>query len=473
MPETADITTPELEKEYERWLREEKLRLYEPHNKQLLFHKSLAKTRGLFGGNQSGKTWAGCMEIAMTVGKVHPYRPNYKVPVWARDCCKTLSIMRTVLLETYKQILPRKPALLDGKTFEGEPRRWPGLRGGTWKSAWNDDDKALHLDNGSFIEFKSYDQKYEAFAGAKRHIIREDEEPRDIKIHTENLSRQMTTGRNFLHTMTPINYTAWLYTDVYEAAAVRDDIDVFQMSSSENPYADPEVLEAMERDISDPIERAARLHGEFTYAQGRVWKDYGQHNLLPAQPIPREWHRTLVIDPHPEKPTAVNWIAEDQDEILYVYREADISGTVQEISDRIKVDCAGEIIDLVLMDPSSKQSATIRGQGSLVDEFRKHFPAIILANNARELGWEVVRQRVRNNVGGGPRLYVMDNCPITHFQMKNYSWKPPLASGESRSKPEVRKVNDDHCDCVRYRCMAQFANRRDSGSVPGVRIYGN
>ena len=70
----------------------------------------------------------------------------------------------------------------------------------------------------------------------------------------------------------------------------------------------------------------------------------------------------------------------------------------------------------------------------------------------------MVRKAVKNGPSG-PRFKVMRNCPVTDFQMRNYSWKPPLASGESRGKPEVVKRNDDHCDNVRYRCMAQLVNQ--------------
>jgi len=155
-----------------------------------------------------------------------------------------------------------------------------------------------------------------------------------------------------------------------------------------------------------------------------------------------------------------------------VYREADIKGDVNQICDRIKIESAGEYIDTILIDPSSRQSASIRGQGSLVDEFRKHFPGVIEANNNRELGWDIVRKMVKNGPGG-PRLLVMRNCPVTDHQMKNYSWKPPTKTGESRNKPEVFKRNDDHTDNVRYRCMARFLNSGANFSGFQIGVYAN
>jgi len=775
-----------------------------PHEKQLAFHKSQASKRGLFGGNQSGKSWAGAVELAWTIGKVHPYRQNYAGSVFARDCCVTFGVLQSTLIPVYQRLLPRKPCVLPDKTFEGGVRRWPGLRGGGWSTAYNRENKMLHLSDGSFIEFKclrgdqrilmpsglwkrvddvvegdivvsptgntkvvhvfkyndatvfrvrtfegrqvvatpnhkhflnngslktteelevgdtlkvywqesdhvptgdvslekwqlgwlailigdgclrrkdagftaveggrvlsdlpplppgtyinhigkmdyrvalkkpkvknnplvvwvkslglwgkkspekfvpdvvflqkpldiayflkhlwncdgtinypkrqatycsasaalaydvkyllwslgihasltkfistctntgkkgiayhtrvsggsfdrfilaiggnenfanvpivnkrvhgkivsieqldncpvyglqvdneehalivdglvthnSYDQPLDSFAGPPRHIIRMDEEP-PIAYYNENQARQVTIGVNMLFTMTPLNYSQWLYAQIYEESLKDPDIDAFKMASRENPYANPNVLEKMEKDISDPIERAARLHGEFTFAEGRVWKEYGDHNLIDPIEIPSDWHRSVIIDPHPEKPTAVNWIAEDFQGRLYNYEEGDFAGDVESICHQIFAKCRGEHIDLWLVDPSSRQSATIRGQGSLVNEFRKYIPYLIEANNRREQGWDAVRKMVKDDPITGPKLFVFKSCPLTDFQMRNYSWKPPTLSGEDRRKPEVVKRNDDHNDCIRYRVMWQ---RPTGGGFKGwgaIGIYGN
>ncbi len=100
----------QMKAEYARQLEQEALRFYRPHDKQKLFHKSQASKRGLFGGNQSGKSYAGAMEIAMTVGKVHPWRANKSGRVFGRDCCVDFGVMKSVIIPTYQAILPRKPA---------------------------------------------------------------------------------------------------------------------------------------------------------------------------------------------------------------------------------------------------------------------------------------------------------------------------------------------------------------------------
>ncbi len=435
-----------------RRLKEEWLRYYEPLPKQLLFHKSQAQIRGFGGPNKGGKSVAGTMEILLTVGKVHPWRPNYTGPVYARDCCQNFSILSSTLLPLYRESVPRNPCILQGRTFEGNLRRWPGLRGGHWDKAFDKEERILYLADGSFIEFKSYDQYRkdpDSFEGPVRHIIRHDEEPPQGAF-SANLARQMTVGTNILFTLTPIHPSQWLAFTLYEQAAATDKVEIIEADISENPFIDPDVVAMMESQITDPAEKMARLHGKPSYFSGRIWKEYGEHNLIDEQKIPPEWPRIVAIDPHPEKPTAVNWIAVDPyDKRMYIYREADIEGDVEKIATEIKKLSFGEPIKTWIMDPSSLAGAAIRGQGSLYDEFLKYIPTLTLGDNSKkEQQRDMIRQMVKNNPSTGPRLFVMRCCPRTHHQMLNYSWAPPPRTGLDRSKPRVYKKNDDHPDCV-------------------------
>lgn len=467
---TQDVTVLKAEKV--RRYNEEQLRFYEPHSAQQNFHMSQAKIRAIVTGNQWGKTYAGCMDIAWTVGKCHPYRQltvkgePYYGPVKARDCCVTLKTLRTVLIPTYKKIVPRNECILNGKRF-------PGLLGGSWSKAWSEKDNALHFTDGSFIEFMSYEQGREAFQGSQMHIIRMDEEPKE-DIYSENRARQITLGTNIIFTLTPLNYSQWLYNEIYEKSNGGEEVEMFTGATSENPYADPAVLEEMEKGIADPAERAARLRGEFTFVAGRVYKGYGDHNVCDPFPIPKGWHRTIIIDPHPDKATAVNWIAEDGGTgKMYCYREADIEGDVKHICDEIIAKSQGEYINLWLIDPSSRQAAKIHGKGRLLDEFRKYFPSLIEANNNREIGWEAMKKLIKDDPINGPKLYNFRTCTVTDFQMRNYSWKPPLKSGESRGKPEIYKKNDDHCDNWRYRSVWKGNIKTNHEDFGDIGVYAN
>lgn len=442
---------------------EEQFRLYRPHPTQLAFHKSRALQRGLFGGNQSGKSFAGCCEIAYTVGKCHPYRPNEIGPVFARECCVNFATIKGVLVKTYRKLLPRGRCDLGWTTYEGKPASWPGLKGGSWKTAWNEMDKTLSLEDGGFIEFRTYEQGREAMQGAQFHIIRHDEEPSE-SIYEENLARQITFKTNILFTLTPLNYSQWLYERIYQLSAKNEKIDAFMMSVYENPYANVEAIQAMEAACTDPAIRAARLHGEFTFLSGRVYKEYGDHNLVAPFNVPDHWEMTIVIDPHLTKPTYVNLFADDPDTgVTYCIAEGAFGGDVPQVCGQISLMVGKRHVNKWLIDPSANAEHKIYGKGKLINEFRKYIKYLVPANNNRELGWEAVRQAVRQVPGTvGPKFRIFSSCPGTDQQMRNYMWRAPLRSGEDRGKPEVFKRKDDWCDNIRYKMISVHGPSKDS-----------
>lgn len=459
-------------------LRNEMLQWYSPHSAQIDFHKSQARIRGVFGGNQSGKTLCGGVALSWAVGKVDPFRPNHKGPVFARDCCVDFSHVQQVLLPTYRKLLPPLPCRLPGQTFEGKERYWPGLLNGDFDKAYSAIDKVLHFADGGMIEFKSYDQGWQKFGGSQRQIIRMDEEP-DESIFNENLARQTIYSTNMIITLTPLQYSQWLYNRIFEASAGSSDVAAFKMSSYDNPHANKEVLDKMAESITDPAERDARLFGEFTYLAGRVWKEYGNHNkferfvngrLTP----PQDWECSLVIDPHPEKPAAVNWFAEDPTtHRLYIYREADLRGDVEQRCAEIKNLTGDEHISFMLMDPfAGKQRNSQDGRGQLIDKYRKYLPGIMLARGDKYGGIDTVAQLVKDRPGG-PRLFVSVACPTTDHQLRNFSWKPRTQQNEDRAKPEVVKRDDDHCDCVIYRVNHRPIMRGESFAGFGIGVYAN
>lgn len=449
--QAAGLSDRLLKEEYLRRLQEEGLRYYKPHAAQVDFHQSQNIVRLLLGSNQCGKSYALRAEIAWAVGKIHPYRENYIGHVFARHCCADFQVMSSVVIPGYKALLPRKPCVINGL-------QWPGLRGGSWDSAWSAEARTIFFADDSLIEFKSYDQDILSYAGPPRHIVGHDEEPPQ-KLREENVARQATTGRNELFAFTPLNYSQWIYTLIEQGADPNANVGVFRMSMYDNPHIARETIRAIEESISDPAERAARVYGEPTFVEGRVWKEYGEHNLIDPFPVPQHWHRTVIVDPHPEKATGVNAIATDeQTGRSYVYWEADIKGDVEFICNQIKASLSGQFVQVWLIDPSSRQRAGIYGKGSLVDEFRKFIPYFIEANNDVDVGREAVRDLEKNNPTGGPRLKVFKSCPTTDFQLRNYSWKPPTASGENRKHPEVVKRNDEHPDCIRYFAMHNRQN---------------
>lgn len=425
----------------------EGLRDYIPYDKQYAFHKARQVIRALVGANKCGKSWAGTAEMLLTVGKVHPWRPNYTGPINGRDCCVDFPTLRNTLVPIYEKMCPRAACTLPGKTFEGKPRRWPGLEGESWDKAYHKEDRMLRLADGSLIEFKSYDQKQESFGGPVCHIIRHDEEPPEF-VFGENMARQMTVQSNLIFTLTPLQYSQWLWALLCQSAS--DKVFAINVKATDNPLVTPEVLALMESMIADEAEREARLYGEWSFKKGRIFKEYGPHNYIAYQEIPRHWQKIVSIDPHEEKPTFVTWGAYDQmSKRIFFYREKKYHDEIETVCRDIKLDSAADSIDEWVIDPSARKRATLRGQGSLLDKFLEFIPMLVEANNhAKEVVRDSIMKMVKPGIDGEPKLYVMSSCPMLHQQMLNYSWKPPTKTGEDRTKATVYKKNEDGVDCV-------------------------
>lgn len=431
-----------------RRLDSEQLRSYQPHTKQLRLHQAPHEIRVVATGNQWGKTLAGTVDVLWTVGKCHPYRENYSGQVHGRVMGPDFDTLSKTILGYCRKMCPVFPAKVGD--FQ-----WPGLWKESWDKAltWNQSEHILRLADGSSLEFNSYSQDVASLAGTQKHIIMFDEPPPRPEILGENMARQITLKTNMIFTMTPYRAPQFLYEFLVIGAASRPDkILIITASSSENPYSSPDVLNNIGAMNISEAEKGARLRGEWTTDWGRVWKEYGEHNKIPVFLPPNEWTRTLVLDPHDEKPCFVIWVARDDATGKdFVYREAQLTGTFEMVSKQIIERSQGEVITRYLMDPKSgSQAATLRGSKTRLEEFRKYISRFMPAKpNNTDTSIEAVRRRVQDRPGG-PLLCVMENCPTVHNQMLAYTWRPELPSGESRKSAEVLRRNDEGPACVMY-----------------------
>ena len=448
----------ELEQTYLYQLRNEKLRFYQPYDKQLQFHSSQAPIRGFAAGNKTGKTFSVSIDDLWTLGKIHPYRPNYHKPVAGRVCCVTTKTLYGTMIPIWKQIVPRTRCRLDFKTFEGTEAWWPGLRGGTWDNAFDKSNLMLYLDegDGGYVEFKSYDQDVETYAGPVRDFIHEDEEAPE-GIHNENMARFLTSKIDLRMSMTPLNYSHYAFNLLWERS-VTEPSKVFLVEASvhDNPYINKDVIEEMEKTVLDPSELAARLHGRPTYQTGLVWKTYGNHNVIKHfTPTKDKWTLSFSIDPHREKDTHVLWIAQSPtpNPVYYVYREKRYSSElgIPQIAKDIYAESRGEEIEVELIDESARQSNRLIREETIFDEFRRYMPRLeSISNQGKDKIREDILQLAQESPVGDFRshLLVSEHCPEAHRQFSTYSYAPPTKSGEDRAKVKVVKKREDYCDCL-------------------------
>src|SRR6516225_9506569 len=190
---------------------------YQPHPKQLDFHESSARGRLFIGGNRSGKTVGGGTEAVWRSLGNHPFLPVTPSPTYGR-------IVAVDFLYGVEKIV--RP----------EIARWmpsSEIKGGSWESGYSKQERTLYLENGSMIEFMSYDQELEKFAGTSRDWTWFDEEPPE-DIFTECKLRLVDTAGYWWITMTPIEGMTWVYDNIYIAARTDPLMHVTEVDTTEN-----------------------------------------------------------------------------------------------------------------------------------------------------------------------------------------------------------------------------------------------
>lgn len=419
------------------------VRRYIPHFKQSVFHKSTKKVRALFGGNRSGKSVAGTAEGVWWATGLHPYR-SVPIPNYGRVCTVDITnYLERIIIPEYKKWIP--------KEF---------LKGGSWDVAYKKESRIVHLTNGSTIEFMSYDQDLEKFGGSSRHWVHEDEECPSDK-HYENMMRLVDTGGALWMTMTPLKGMTWVYSDIYEKAP-NSMIDAFVMDIMDNPHlAKADIDDILSTFPQDEID--ARAHGRFIKLSGVIYKEFSrQYHVIPFRTIDPNWRRICAIDPHPQKPTAVLWMAVTDNDDYIVYNELmdaqyDRISKVAEAMHQVE---GKNPAHYRLIDSSASTPDPVSGV-NIKREFERCNIRTTIATKDVDPGINSVHEVLALREDGmgrlRPRLFFMDNCVKTIHQMEHYIWDTYRGANpdfvDAKGKP--LKKNDDLVDCLRYICMSR------------------
>ena len=469
------------------------IKKYTPHEKQKIFHASTKKKKLYIGGNRSGKTTGGVTEAIWRATCTHPYRPELNAIGPNRGRVVAVDFINGVekiIFPQYKQWL------------------YPSaLRGGAWETAYDRFTKTLNFSNGSTIEFMSYDQNLDKFAGTSRHWIHFDEEP-PKPIYVECLARLVDTNGEFWLTMTPVEGITWIYDDLYEptkgllAKGLEPSVEVIEINTLENPFLTQEgILNLVES--MDDTDTNIRIGGGFERKGGRVYKNFdptvGGLHVLPDSIIePRtyfpktNWLWVMMLDHGLNNPTAVLWMAVNDDGFCVIFDEWYKSDfTVDQHADVIKRKIAkhGRYPDLLVADPALKQRNGVSGT-SIQEEYQKYGLSFIMGNNDVKAGIVRVKKylnpvpykypqgRKRHPLYGGtqelpnavdtvkypskdekyPRLLIDPRCSNLIHEGKGYRWKTytdKKKAYENNPYDEPHQKDDHAMDALRYGIMTR------------------
>ncbi|MFQ6752137.1 MAG: terminase large subunit domain-containing protein [Clostridia bacterium] len=417
------------------------------HLKQIAFHKCDKKNRWVFGGNRSGKTECGAVEVVYLARGIHPYREvKGNTSGWVvslstqvqRDVAqaKILNYLNPQWIEDVVMLSGRKDSYQNGVI---DYILVKNISGGISK-----------------IGFKSCDQGREKFQGASLDYVWFDEEPPQ-DIYTECRMRVLDKNGDIFGTMTPLKGMTFVYDEIYMNAHNDPNIWYEFMQWDDNPYLNEEAKQAMKSSLSED-ELRSRQFGEFIDVGGRVYPEFDEfvHVIEPFD-IPYEWQDKLSIDPGLKNPLSCHWYAVDYDNNIYIVaehydREKDISyhsQKIHEISDALHWHRAGNGMIEALIDSAANQT-TLASRKSVADLFYDH--GILVNTNVNKDVFSGI-QRVKSylkNANGDTKLFIFNTCTNLIREMKGYRW----GYGDSPVK------TDDHSmDELRYYIMSRPENK--------------
>lgn len=461
---------------------------YTPHVKQTAFHKSDDHLRLYFGGNRAGKTHGGVMEDLWWVLDQHPYLETPAPPLRGRV------IVTDFTLGLKEVMLPKFKALCR-----------PGdLKGGSWETAYNKEDRKITFRNDSEIQFLSYEQDLSKFAGSSQHFIHFDEEP-PKDIYNESHARVIDTDGKLWMTMTPVDGITWVYDDLYEPvreSADREDIIlqqehvgpvyrsperetiVVEVATEENPFVGEKARERFFKTLSVE-ERAARSQGQFVAAGGKVFPHFSKETHV--IPMPRNfrqyfagWEIYTSTDHGWANPTAWLWHAvHHTGTIVTFYEHYQSQMTIPVHARRVHEieETLGLHAELRVGDPAMHQTSGHTGT-SVIQEYARSMLFISTEGIPRDqtIGlaklqdYFALRGRVLDAHGrvldkGKPTWLITENCVNTIKEIRNLTFDKfdsAKVRYKNNKRETVQKKNDHAYDAMKY-----FATSRPDLSPEG------
>lgn len=451
---------------------------YEPHHKQQFFHSMQERRRLYIGGNRSGKSYGSVAEDIWWASGTHPHIPIKEL--WPNEQIRGRVVAVDYERGVEKIIIPLFKSLCP-PTY---------LRGGSWDKAWSTKERTLYFAyNDSFIEFMSYEQATEKFAGTSRHFIHFDEEP-PKNIYQECLARLVDTlGRSWI-SMTPVEGMTWVYDDMYSKAEESEEKKVFvegtqsvgpvwsgtiaegvtlgvvEVEMNENPHLTTEAINEYLAGL-DADDRLARQKGRFVQVAGKVFKNFSVETHVTAEDVnPKElqrsgWQIYTSTDHGWNAPTAWLWhaVAPEPDGQVITFSEH--FAAEMTIAEHAAVVIAREEewgLDreniIRTGDPAMHQHTAVTGT-TIVIEYAKHGLAIYTESIPVDRGIGIARMQEYFRVPeeGKPKWRISNACPNFIRELKNLRWKMFTSKkirDQNNPQEQVHKKDDHAFDSAKY-----------------------
>lgn len=391
----------------------------------------------ILGGNRSGKSRARAMlAVAMALGGDHP-----DVVAWLTRNDLPLDAIPKGPGEHWTVALDSNDSRNYVRPADAE---WMPI-GTRWRNREGAGEAEAHLPNGGLIRFKDVAQGADGFQGAAPRSIGFDEEPRDVAVVREAGMRLVDHAGLMFFAMTPLyGWTDLLRAHIPPRAPASPATVVRWLHGADNPHIRADVLLARVSKHGSH-EQAARLRGEITALEGRVYPQWEQRApwVVPARPLPASWPRFEGVDWGTAVPTCVLLAAFDESTgTVHVIGEIYATQmTLQARADRIRelerLPAEGPTPAVVVRWADPAQADTN------ISMTLDHDLQMTSAHKAVRWGISVVANALQLDALGATHLVIHDSCPNLISEMLGYVWA-------DEGKESVRKQDDHAVDALRY-----------------------
>ena len=418
---------------------------YRPQEYQQVFHNSTSHGRLFLGGNRAGKTVAGAAEAVMRLTGNHPVK-KYDRPIKLRGVGVDFDngIDKIMLPEIARWIPPS--ALIKG----------------SWTESYSKSARTLTLNNDSTMEFMSYDQDVDKFAGTSRDGVWFDEEPPE-EIFNENMLRLVDVEGDWWLTMTPLIDMSWTLDRLYEPgqSGLNKNIQVFRAKTTDNKFISEAAMDILTMGMSEE-QTMARKEGLYSSYTGAIYTEVLSGRFIDPiidsideslwEGLYKNWSHFGMLDHGLANPTAFYLGAVNEEGVVIIYKEyykakRVVKENAQAILSIIAELKLQEKLQYIVADPSIRNTDPINGS-SVLAEYGKEGLYLSLANNDVSAGINRVFSRFKTG-----HLYVTKDCEKLIWELQRYRWakfaSPKLAAKNNLKETPLKK--DDHgCDAIRY-----------------------
>jgi len=213
-----------------------------PYQKK--FVKSTSKITMLLGGNRSGKTFSGVINVVLAALDLHPViKLGENAVIWIVGLDRVNHLYPVLMPYVELFIPPYMIKRIDRK------------------------DSIMELTNDKVIYFKSCDSGVSKFQSAAVDLVWFDEEP-PYDIWRETYMRTIDKASHIYITMTPTNGISWSYKEIFQKKDKDKDYNVITATTFQNSYLPKSEIERLEKELSEE-EREMRLYGGYIDLGGR------------------------------------------------------------------------------------------------------------------------------------------------------------------------------------------------------------